>query len=89
MTVWFLAVVFVMVLLAVPYVARIVGGPTVFDRVLAINGLGTKIPALVVMVGLVYARADMFVDIALALFLLNLVLTLLFARYVREKRGVQ
>jgi hypothetical protein len=32
-----------------------------------------------------YGRVDMFVDLALALFLLNLFTTLLIARYVRDK----
>jgi multisubunit Na+/H+ antiporter MnhF subunit len=33
----------------------------------------------------VYGRVDMFVDLALALYLLNLFTTLLIARYVRDK----
>jgi multicomponent Na+:H+ antiporter subunit F len=81
----FLLAVVAMLLLAVPYLVRVAAGPTVFDRVVALNGVGTKVPALVVLVGLLYDRVDMFVDIALSLFLLNLVLTLLLARYVREK----
>jgi multisubunit Na+/H+ antiporter MnhF subunit len=43
---------------------------------------------LMVMIGLIYGRVDMFVDIALALWLLNLFTTLLVARYVRDKSEV-
>jgi multisubunit Na+/H+ antiporter MnhF subunit len=38
-----------------------------------------------VITGMVYGRIDMFVDLALAIYLLNLFTTLLIARYVRQK----
>lgn len=71
--------------LSLPYVWRIVKGPTVFDRVQALNGVGTKVPVLLVLLGLVFDRLPMFVDLALALFLLNLFTTLLVAKYMRLK----
>jgi multicomponent Na+:H+ antiporter subunit F len=72
-------------LLTLPFIGRAIVGPTIFDRVVALNGIGTLIPVLMVMIGLIYGRVDMFVDIALALWLLNLFTTLLIARYVRDK----
>jgi multicomponent Na+:H+ antiporter subunit F len=75
-------------LLTLPFIGRAVVGPTIFDRVVALNGIGTLIPVLMVMIGLIYGRVDMFVDIALALWLLNLFTTLLVARYVRDKAEV-
>lgn len=77
-----------MLLLSVPYLRRVMAGPTVFDRVAALNGLGTQAPVLLVLVGLVYGRAELLIDLALGLFLLNMVTTLLLARHVREKGGV-
>jgi multicomponent Na+:H+ antiporter subunit F len=74
-----------MILLTAPFLFRAIRGPTIFDRVVALNGMGTIVPALMVVIGLVYGRLDMFVDIALAMFLLNLFTTLLVARYVRDK----
>jgi len=74
-----------MMLLTAPFIFRAIRGPTIFDRVVALNGIGTLIPSMMVVIGLVYDRVDMFVDIALALFLLNLFTTLLVARYVRDK----
>lgn len=71
--------------LMMPFVGRVITGPTIFDRVVALNGLGTLVPAALVLVGLLYDRVDMFVDLALALFLLNVFTTLLIARYVRER----
>lgn len=73
--------------LTAPFIARAIRGPTVFDRVVALNGMGTLLPVFMIVVGLVYGRVDMFVDIALAMFLLNLFTTLLIARYVRDKAG--
>jgi multicomponent Na+:H+ antiporter subunit F len=67
------------------FVARIIVGPTIFDRVVALNAIGTLVPVLMVLTGLIYGRVDMFVDLALALYLLNLFTTLLIARYVRAK----
>lgn len=78
-----------LVLLMVPYTVRIINGPTVFDRIIGLNGIGTKVPVALVIVGVLYNRVDMFVDLALALFLLNLFTTLLVAKYVREKGGAE
>ena len=72
-------------ILAIPYTLRAITGPTIFDRVQALNGLGTKIPVLIVLIGLAYGRADMFIDLALALFLLNLFTTLLVAKYMASE----
>jgi multicomponent Na+:H+ antiporter subunit F len=69
-----------------PFLFRVIRGPTVFDRVVALNGLGTLLPVMLVLIGLLYGRVEMFVDIALALFLLNLFTTLLIAHYVRRER---
>jgi len=81
-----LAATSIVVLLAgAPYVARIVRGPTVFDRVVGLNGLGTKVAVLLVLSGALFARIEMMVDLALGLFLLNLVTTLLIARHVRAR----
>ena len=76
-------------LTGVPYGVRMFRGPTVFDRIVGLNGLGTKVPVILVIVGMMYDRVDMYVDLALALFLLNLFTTLLVAKYVREKGGIK
>jgi multicomponent Na+:H+ antiporter subunit F len=75
----------IVLVLLLPFIGRAIRGPTIFDRVVALNGMGTLVPVLMVLVGLSYDRVDMFVDVALAMFLLNLFTTLLIARYVRHK----
>jgi multicomponent Na+:H+ antiporter subunit F len=76
---------FLLLAFTLPFIVRIIVGPTIFDRVQALIGMGTLITILMIVIGLVYDRVDMFVDIALALLLLNLFTTLLIARYVRDK----
>ncbi len=75
----------VVLLLTLPFLGRVVAGPTVYDRVVGLNAVGSMVPLILVLVGLLYGRVENFVDIALALFLLNLFTTLLVARYAREK----
>ncbi len=85
MTMLFAVVTSTIVVVIAFFMARLIIGPTIFDRVVALNGIGTLIPVLMVMTGMFYARLDMFVDLALAIYLLNLFTTLLIARYVRQK----
>ena len=85
MTILFGSAALAVLLLTIPFIGRVVVGPSIFDRVQALNGLGTMMPVLLILIGLVYERVDMFVDLALALYLLNLFTTLLIARYVREQ----
>ena len=63
-----------------------VRGPTVFDRVLGLNGIATKAIILLVTIGTVYGRVEMFVDISTGYALLNLVSSLAVAKYL-EGRG--
>jgi multicomponent Na+:H+ antiporter subunit F len=81
----FTSVAAVLVVVIAYFMGRVIVGPTIFDRVVALNGIGTLVPVLMVMAGMVYGRVDMFVDLALAIYLLNLFTTLLIARYVRQK----
>ena len=81
---------FVLTLLAalmLVYLYRAVRGPTVFDRVLGLNGISTKAIILIVVIGTVYERVDMFVDISTGYALLNLVGALAIAKFL-EERGV-
>lgn len=69
------------------YLYRVVRGPTVFDRVLGLNGISTKAIILIVVIGTIYERVDMFVDISTGYALLNLVAALAIAKFL-EERGV-
>lgn len=85
MTTVFSLLVVVVLAAMVPFIGRVIVGPTIFDRAQALNGMGTLIPVLLVLVGLIYQRAGDFVDLVLALFILNLFATLLIARYTRHR----
>ena len=52
---------------------RVVRGPSVFDRLLAAGVIGTKIVALILLIGELFGRLDMFIDIALAYAILNFI----------------
>jgi len=67
------------------YLYRVVRGPTVFDRLLGLNGISTKAIILLVVIGTVYDRVDMFVDISTGYALLNLVSALAIAKYLEER----
>lgn len=79
----FLVMALGVIALTLPYLWRLSVGPTVYDRVQALNAIGSMVPVALVLIGIVYDRLDMFVDLALALFLLNVFTTLLVARYAR------
>jgi len=54
---------------------RLIKGPTFFDRVLAVNLIGTKVVVLLVLIDFLYDRPE-FVDISLAYALINFVGTI-------------
>ena len=66
---------------ALLYLYRIVVGPTVFDRLLGLGGVGTKAVVIVVLIGSIYGRLEMFIDIALGYALLSFVGALAAADY--------
>ncbi len=65
---------------------RAVFGPTVFDRVVGAGFIGTKTAVLLVLIGFIYGRVDMFVDLALVYSILNFIGTLIVSKYF-IKRG--
>ncbi|RJP82098.1 MAG: pH regulation protein F [Desulfobacteraceae bacterium] len=67
---------------------RAIFGPTVLDRLIGVNAIGSKTTALLVLIGLVYHRVDMFVDIALAYAMLNFIAVLGASRYFQKIKGL-
>ena len=79
---------FVLVLLAIligVYLYRVLLGPTIFDRVLGLNGISTKSIILLIVIGVYFDRVDMFIDISTGYALINLVGALAVAKYLEEK----
>jgi multicomponent Na+:H+ antiporter subunit F len=67
---------------------RAVIGPTVLDRLLGVNAIGSKTTTLLILIGLIYQRVDMFVDIALAYAMLNFIAVLAASRYFQKQKGL-
>ncbi|MCF8091431.1 MAG: pH regulation protein F [Desulfotignum sp.] len=63
---------------------RVVAGPTVIDRMLGMNVIGTKTTVLIVLVGVIDGRVEMFIDITLAYALLNFITTIAAARFYQR-----
>lgn len=67
---------------------RGVFGPTVLDRLIGANAIGSKTVVLLILIGLIYGRVDMFVDIALAYAMLNFIAVLAASRYFQKRKGL-
>ena len=64
---------------------RAVFGPTVFDRIIGAGFVGTKTAVLICLIGFIYNRIDMFVDLALAYSILNFIGTIIVSKYFVHK----
>ncbi len=82
MTYWFSLIMGLsLLILMIPVLYRVVAGPTGFDRILGVNAIGTKTAVLLVVIGALFDRVEMFVDFAIAYALLNFVGAIVVARY--------
>ncbi|MCK5109385.1 MAG: hypothetical protein KAR25_06815 [Methanosarcinales archaeon] len=59
---------------------RGIEGPGIFNRIIAVNVIGTKTIVLLVLIGFIYERPDFF-DIALVYAILNFIMTIAATRY--------
>ena len=67
--------------LMLPILYRIIAGPTAIDRIVAVNVIGTKTTVLLIIIGMMFERVEMFVDFALTYALLNFIGSLAAARF--------
>jgi multicomponent Na+:H+ antiporter subunit F len=77
-----------LLVLVAAYLYRLAAGPTVFDRLLGLSGFGTTTTVVFLLVGAVYERLDMFIDVGLAYALLMFIGSLAAARYF-ERGGAR
>jgi multicomponent Na+:H+ antiporter subunit F len=75
------AVVLIAILL---FLMRALLGPTAFDRILAVNAIGTKTVVFVALLGFMAGRPD-FLDIALLYALINFIATLAVLKFVEYR----
>lgn len=78
----------IMAVLILASLHRIWAGPTVFDRLVGISLVAVHGIVLIVVLGFVFARAALFLDIALAFALLAFLLPLALGRYFENRSDV-
>lgn len=64
---------------------RAVFGPGVLNRIAAISAIGTKTLVILLLMGFIYNRVEMFVDISMVYALLNFIGTITAAKYLEMK----
>jgi multicomponent Na+:H+ antiporter subunit F len=64
----------------------VVYGPTIIDRIVGVGAIGTKTLLVLVLMGFIYDRIEMFLDISIVYAILNFIGTLAAAKYF-EGRG--
>ena len=74
----------IFIILAVVIVLfRAIKGPKVYDRILAVNVIGTKTVILIALVGFIYERPH-FLDIAIVYALINFIATFAILKFGSE-----
>ena len=86
MDMFFLAVALGICFLVLLVLYRVVYGPGVFNRVAAISAVRTKTLIILLIVGFLYQRVDMFVDISIVYALLNFIGCVAVAKYLEMER---
>lgn len=61
-------------------------GPTIWDRILAVNSFGTKTVLLIALLGALAGRAD-YLDVALLYALINFIGTVALMKYIETAPG--
>jgi multicomponent Na+:H+ antiporter subunit F len=67
---------------------RATTGPGVLNRAVGISAIGTKTLILLLLMGVIYNRIEMFIDISMVYALLNFLGTLVLAKYLERTREV-
>jgi len=73
------------VILVVLMLYRVIKGPTIFDRLNGLGVIGSEVIILLILIGFIDKRADMFVDIAISYSLLGFVSLIVLAKYLSEE----
>ncbi|MBW2265552.1 MAG: pH regulation protein F [Deltaproteobacteria bacterium] len=82
MTQFFLIIGVAMCVLVLLCLYRVTFGPTILNRAAGISAIGTKTLIVLLIMGVVYERVDMFIDISMVYALLNFLGTVVLAKYL-------
>ena len=86
MTNFFLIMGVAMCLLVLLCLFRVTYGPTVLNRAAGMSAIGTKTLIILLLIGVIHDRIEMFVDISMVYALLNFIGCLVLAKYL-ERTG--
>lgn len=67
---------------------RVVFGPTIVDRIIGVNAVGTMTIAVILFIGLIFKQVEFFIDIAFTYALINFIGTIALTKFF-EKKGVE
>lgn len=67
---------------------RVLRGPTIFDRMLGTGVIGTGVILLLLLLGFVTGREDMYIDMAMAYAALGFIGYLIVAKYFERKGDI-
>jgi multicomponent Na+:H+ antiporter subunit F len=81
MNTFLLAIAILIAVLTAICLYRVAVGRTIFDRVISAGLAGTNGVILLVLIGFLYHRIDMFIDIAIVYALLNFMMVIMLSRY--------
>ena len=84
MTYFFLIVGAGMCILVFLCLYRVAFGPDVLNRAAGISVVGTKTLIILLLMGVIYDRVEMFIDISMVYALLNFIGTLVLAKYLES-----
>ncbi|MCC5914888.1 MAG: pH regulation protein F [Balneolaceae bacterium] len=73
------------IVIAIPLI-RVMKGPTLYDRILATNAIATKTIVLICLIGFVFGRIDMFIDITLAYAILGFIGVMVIAKFLSSSK---
>ncbi len=73
------------IIIAVP-LYRVLYGPTLYDRILATNAIATKTIVLITLIGFLFGKIEMFIDITLAYAILGFIGSLIIAKYLSSSK---
>jgi len=86
MTNFFLIIGVGMCVLVLACLYRVTRGPDVLNRAVGLSAIGTKTLIILLLMGVIYDRVEMFIDISMVYALLNFIGTLVLAKYL-ERTG--
>jgi len=85
---FFLVITLILCFLVLLCLYRGIFGPTVLDRIISVGVIGTKATVILVIIGFIYGRIDMFLDLSMVYALLNFIATLAAAKFFRHRKSI-